>query len=97
MAATTLNPTIIAQLGLTLSNEKINASISPEARVFNYPHLDQVYVMESDLYGNPMPPNSCFLAFNGRNGLIGKQISIEMLTKSKADGIKKIVDSNTQG
>lgn len=87
----------IAKVGLTISAEKINASIDPEARVFRYPHLDNVFVMESDLYGNPMPQGSCFLAFTGRNGLIGKHITIETLINTGVDGIRQLVKSNSEG
>jgi hypothetical protein len=87
----------IAELGLILSDEKINATISPESRVFKYPALDNVFVMESDLYGNPMPEHSCFLAFEGRNGLIGKHITIDKLTRSSIDDIREIVAVNIEG
>ena len=62
----------ISKIGLILSDKPINAQIAPNARVFEYPHLDNVFIMESDLYGNTMPKNSCFLAFYGTHGLIGK-------------------------
>ena len=52
-------------LGLRLSDKKLNAVISPNAKVFEYPNLDNVFIMENDLYGNIMPENSCFLAFYG--------------------------------
>jgi hypothetical protein len=53
----------IRKIGLQLPNEDISAQVTPDARVFEYPHLDKVYIMESDLYGNPMPNGSCFLSF----------------------------------
>jgi hypothetical protein len=92
-----LSANTITEIGLTLSTEKINATISPDARVFNYPHLKNVYVMESDLYGNPMPIHSCFLAFTGRNGLIGKHITIEKLKNTSVEGIRRFVEANTEG
>ena len=92
-----LNAETIAKVGLTISTEKINAATNPEARVFRYPQLDNVFVMESDLYGNSMPTGSCFLAFTGRNGLVGKHITIETLTNTSIDGIRQLVESNTEG
>ncbi len=61
----------IHKVGLRLSDKHINAQIAPNARIFEYPYLDNVFVMESDLYGNRMPKNSCFLVFSGTHGLIG--------------------------
>ncbi|MDB5197188.1 MAG: hypothetical protein JWP88_1559, partial [Flaviaesturariibacter sp.] len=68
-----------------------------KARVFNYPELDNVFIMESDLYGNPMPKDSCFLAFTGRNGLVGKHITIDTLTNTGLEGIRQMVADNTEG
>ncbi len=87
----------ISKTGLILSDEPINAQIAPNARVFKYPDLDNVFIMESDLYGNIMPKNSCFLAFNGSHGLIGKHLSVETLKNSSVEDIKKIVESNSEG
>jgi hypothetical protein len=92
-----LSATTIARIGLTISQEKINATINPESRIFNYPELENVYVMESDLYGNPMPKNSCFLAFTGRNGMVGKHITIDTLLLTSVEGIRQLVVSNTEG
>jgi hypothetical protein len=92
-----LTATTIAELGLTLSKEKINAAINPKSRIFRYPELEHVFVMESDLYGNPMPKGSCFLAFNGRNGMVGKHITIEKLSHTSVQGIRELVESNTEG
>ena len=55
----------IRKVGLRPSDQLINAQIAPDARVFEYPHLENVFIMESDLYGNRMPKDSCFLAFSG--------------------------------
>jgi len=87
----------IAKMGLRLSNQKINAEISPDARVFEYPHLPNVFIMENDLYGNVMPKNSCFLAFYGKHGLIGKHLNIDTLLHSSVADIKNLVESNTEG
>ena len=87
----------IYEIGLQLSDKHINAQIAPDARIFEYPHLENVFVMESDLYGNVMPKNSCFLAFTGRNGLIGKRLSVETLKTSSVEDIKNLVEYNTEG
>jgi hypothetical protein len=87
----------ITKIGLQLSDKHINSQIAPDARVFEYPHLENVFIMESDLYGNQMPNDSCFLAFYGRNGLIGKHLSVETLKNSSLDDIKNMVEDNTEG
>jgi hypothetical protein len=87
----------IQRSGLIESDAPINAQIAPNARVFKYPHLDEVYIMESDLYGNPMPEGSCFLAFNGNHGFIGKHLEINTLKNASVDDIKSIVESNENG
>jgi hypothetical protein len=53
--------------------------------------------MESDLYGNKMPEGSCFLAFNGHHGLMGKHLKLETLRNSSVEDIKKMVESNLEG
>jgi hypothetical protein len=40
----------ISKLGLLLSVKHINAQTATNARVFEYPHLLDVFIMESDLY-----------------------------------------------
>jgi len=92
-----LNRETIEQLGLQQSYKGINAQIAPEARIFEYPSIGNVYVMESDLYGNPMPEGSCFLAFEGRAGLMGKHVRIEELRSSSLEDIKKMVQENQAG
>ena len=92
-----INSKTISKLGLRLSDKKVNAVISPEARVFEYPYLDNVFIMENDLYGNIMPKDLCFLAFNGHHGLIGKDLSVETLRNSTLADIKKIVECNMEG
>ena len=88
---------IISNLNLRLTQKRINAQISPDARVFEYPYLDNVFVMENDLYGNKMPKNSCFLAFYGKHGLIGKQLKVEALRKATVEDIKNMVENNNEG
>jgi hypothetical protein len=92
-----LSTETISKIGLRLSDKAINADISLAARVFEYPHLKDVFVMENDLYGNVMPKDFCFLAFYGRNGLIGKELSVEKLTNSSVEDIRNIVQVNTEG
>jgi len=87
----------IRSIGLRLSDKSINAQIAPEARVFDYPHLENVFIMESDLYGNKMPKDSCFLAFNGHRGLIGKHLKIETLKSASLEDIKNMVEHNKEG
>ena len=53
--------------------------------------------MESDLYGNTMPKDSCFLAFYGSHGLIGKHLRVETLKNASVTDIKKMVESNSEG
>ena len=92
-----LDDETISKIGLRLSDRPINAQIAPDARVFEYPELENVYVMESDLYGNMMPKGSCFLAFDGAHGLIGKHLRVDTLRNTSVDEIKLMVESNTEG
>jgi len=87
----------ISKIGLRLSNEHINAQIAQGARGFEYPHLDNVFIMESDLYGNTMAKDSCFLAFYGHHGLIGKELNVKVLKKLSVEDLKSMVESNREG
>jgi len=87
----------ISKIGLRPSDQSINAHIAPDARVFDYPYLENVFIMESDLYGNKMPKDSCFLAFTGRHGLIGKDLKVEALKNATREDIRKMVESNQEG
>jgi hypothetical protein len=87
----------ISKIGLRLSDKSINASIAPDARVFAYPGLEDVFVMESDLYGNKMPKNSCFLVFIGQHGLIGKHLKVETLKNASLQDIRNLVDNHKEG
>jgi hypothetical protein len=53
--------------------------------------------MESDLYGNMMPQGSCFLAFQGNHGLIGKHLYIETLKSSTSADIQVMIATHDQG
>ena len=92
-----INAKTISDLGLRLSDKKLNAVISPHARVFEYPYLENVFIMENDLYGSIMPKDSCFLAFYGHHGLMGKHLSIETLKNSSVADIKNMVECNMEG
>jgi hypothetical protein len=92
-----LDDMTISKVGLTLCDEHINAEIAPNARVFRYPYLDNVFIMESDLYGNTMPQGSCFLASHGTHGLVGKHLAVEALRNASVEEIKKLVQSNSEG
>ena len=87
----------ISKIGLRVSDKPINAPIATNARVFEYPHLKDVFIMESDLYGNIMPKDHCFLAFYGSHGLIGKHLKVETLNNASVEDIKKMVESNSEG
>jgi hypothetical protein len=92
-----INSKTVRELGLRVSDKKINAVISPLARVFEYPYLDNVFIMENDLYGHVMPKDSCFLAFYGNHGLIGKDLKVETLKNASVEEIKDMVECNMQG
>jgi hypothetical protein len=87
----------ISKIGLRPSDQSINALIAPDARVFIYPFLEDVFVMENDLYGNKMPKDSCFLAFTGQHGLMGKHLKVETLKNATIKEIKDMVESNNEG
>jgi len=83
--------------GLQITNEPVNAGTALSARVFEYPNLENVYIMESDLYGNTMPKGSCFLAFKGLSGMIGKHLKVDTLRHSSQGDIEKMVRDNNEG
>ena len=84
-------------LGLRQTNKSINAQIALNARIFEYPKMDAVYIMESDLYGNTMPEGCCFIAFEGRAGLMGKHITIDALKNSSIEDVRKMVEDHHGG
>lgn len=87
----------IQKVGLKPSDAPINAQIAPNARIFAYPNLPEVYIMESDLYGNPMPKGSCFLAFKGKYGFVGQHMTVDALKKSSVEDIKALISTNVGG
>ena len=92
-----LDDETIESVGLILTESPLTAEISHPGRVFEYPHLEGVYIMESDLYGNPMPEGSCFLAFNGTHGLMGEHIKIDTLKSSTPEDIRSRIEKERQG
>lgn len=84
----------IETLGLKLTDKHVSDQVKSNVRVFEYPHLDGVFIMESDLYGNVMPNDSCFLAFHGKTGLIGKHLTIEKLMGASVEDVKHMIDAN---
>ena len=87
----------IRQLGLVASDAPLNAQIAPGSRIFKYPHLHEVYIMESDLYGNAMPADACFIAFTGNHGFIGKHLMLSALKNSSVNDIKSLIEINKNG
>lgn len=85
----------IRKVGLVKSDAPINAQTASDARIFSYPGLKEVYIMESDLYGNPMPKGSCFLAYKGNYGFVGQHLLIETLKNSKPDDITALISTQT--
>jgi len=92
-----LDDETIRQIGLLQTDNPINAQIAPDARVFRYPFLEDIYIMESDLYGNTMPKGSCFLAFSGKHGLIGMHLKVATLKSASVEEIKKMIEANAEG
>ena len=92
-----LDEETIRKVGLELSDRQINAQVAPDARVLRCPHLEEVYVMESDLYGNTMPKDTCFLVFTGKHGLIGTHLKVDLLKSASVEDIRKIIAANSQG
>lgn len=87
----------IKTIGLKLSDEPINAGTALSARVFKYSQLENVYIMEGDIYGNTMPKDSCFLAFKGEHGLIGKHLKVGTLKRLSASDLQTIIANNNKG
>ncbi|HZG23504.1 MAG TPA: hypothetical protein VEZ17_02930 [Chitinophagaceae bacterium] len=86
----------INTVGLKLS-EKPLSSLPTNSRVFEYPELENVFIMDTDLYGNLLPDDFCFLAFYGQHGLIGNRLKVETLRNSPAHELRKIVERNIEG
>jgi len=73
------------------------SQLATNARVYEFPELENVFVMESDFYGNPMPAGSCFLAFQGKRGLLGRRLSVEKLRNCSTAEIQTIVQNSNEG
>ncbi|HEX2536109.1 MAG TPA: hypothetical protein VHK69_20350 [Chitinophagaceae bacterium] len=91
------DPVLRERLGLYLSGERVNAPLAREAHVFAFSTLAGVYLMESDLYGNALEEGQYFLAFEGRAGLMGKNITLDDLQRSSLEDIKRLVTENHSG
>jgi len=85
---------IIDSMGLRLTDRPVSSLLAVNARVYEFPTLQNVFVMESDFYGNPMPEGSCFLAYYGRYGYIGTDLPAEKLKETSAEDIKKMIQSS---
>ena len=59
------------------------------------PHID-TQTMQIH-YGNTMPENSCFLAFYGNHGLIGKHLKMETLKNSSIHEIRELIATHNSG
>lgn len=92
-----LDDATIKKVGLVLTSKPINAHIAPDARIFRFPGVEKLYIMESDLYGNTMPEDSCFVAFYGKNGLVGKHLRVETLVTMTKDDMRSLMESNCNG
>ena|SRR5215217_3872008 len=87
----------ISSVGLQPSDKLIGAQLTTNARVYEFSRLENVFVMENDLYGNPMPEGSCFLAVQGKHGLMGRHLSLEKLRNCSEEDIQKMVQSINEG
>jgi hypothetical protein len=87
----------IRSIGLRPSERAIMPQLTVNPRVFEFSDLEDVFVMEGDFYGNPMPQGSCFLVFPGRHGLLGRQLRLEKLRNASAEDIQKMVQSINEG
>lgn len=92
-----LDEQTIAEIGLILTDKPLLPEAALKARVFEYPHLKDVYIMECDLYGNQMPEGSIFLAFYGVHGMIGEHLKIETLKNSTPEDIRRRVEKDRKG
>ena len=96
-AAYHIDAETIKTLGLRPATVPVGSQLASNARVYQLPDLEDVYVMESDFYGNPMPEGSCFLAILGNRGLIGRHMSVEKLRNCSAADIRIMVQRMQEG
>jgi hypothetical protein len=87
----------ISSTGLRPSHNPVTAQLATRTRIFEFPTLQDVFVMESDFYGNAMPAGTCFLVFNGRHGFIGEELHVETLRNISAAEIRERVRRNSAG
>jgi hypothetical protein len=88
---------IINSVGLQPSDNPVSSQLATNARVYEFPTLDNVFVMESDFYGNPMPEGSCFLAVQGKRGLMGRRLRVETLRDCRTEEIQKMAQDISEG
>lgn len=86
----------LESLGLQVADTPLTAEPFVSGQVYKYQRLDNVYIMETDLYGNDLPEGSCFLAFEGHHGLIGKPLKLEKLKSLSPADIEKMVSDNKE-
>src|SRR5829696_3843438 len=87
----------IKSIGLQPADIPAGAQLARNARVFAFPGLQNVLVMESDLYGNPMQEGTCFLAVQGQHGLMGRSLHVEKLKTCSTDDVQKMVHGISEG
>jgi hypothetical protein len=96
-AAYHIDAETIKTLRLHPATPPSGSQLASNARMYQFPNLENVYVMESDFYGNPMPEGSCFLAIQGKHGLIGRQMNVEKLRNCSAADLQKMMQSIQEG
>jgi len=87
---------VISNLSLQLT-DKLDTVSELTGKIYKYPNIKDVYILEKDLYGNSMPEGYCFLAFSGSHGMIGRQLSLKTLEKASEEDMRILIESNEQG
>jgi hypothetical protein len=87
----------IRRLGLRPADIHAGSQLATGARVYRFPNLENVLVMESDLYGNPMPEGSCFFAAQGKHGLMGRRLRVEKLRTCSAEDVREMAQRISEG
>jgi hypothetical protein len=88
---------IVNQIGLQPTDIPAGSQLATNARVYKFRDMEHVFVLESDLYGNPMPEGSCFLAVQGKHGLMGRRLRVEKLRTCSAEEIQKMAQGISEG
>jgi|SRR6476620_4138960 len=87
----TLDEEVVQFLALRLRLTPIEIDSTVTGRIFEYPHIPEVYILEDDLTGNRMPEGTCLLAFTDREKLEGVKLKIETLLISTPGDIKRLI------